>query len=120
MKFEFVLAKMEVLGSASIRTEPVNGFGSSQVQRTRSNALFSCLTAGVHSNPAACKIQQIYKRVPHRNKFVFGFSTPAKRPLERNKRHNKPEQAKEQARRGVRVSHQTKTPGATIPAGRTS
>jgi hypothetical protein len=57
---------------------------------------------------------------PHRTGFAFRFNTPVKRPLERNKRGNKPEQVRKQARHGTRVKHQIKTPGRTIPAGRNS
>jgi hypothetical protein len=45
----------------------------------------------------ACKVQQKYKPLSHRAKFAFVFNTPAKPPLERNKRDNKQEQPKEQA-----------------------
>jgi hypothetical protein len=62
------------------------------------------------------KVQQNYKPLPHRGRFAFGFNTAAKRPLEWNKRNNKPEQVKEQARRKV----SSKTPGGKIPAGRKS
>jgi hypothetical protein len=68
----------------------------------------------------ACKIQQDYKLLPHRGGFAFGFNTPAKRPLEWNKRNNKPEQAEEQVKEQARRKAPSKTPGGKIPAGRKS
>jgi hypothetical protein len=71
--------------------------------------------------PAACKIQQICKLLPHRTKFAFGFNAPTKRPLEWNKRNNKPEQVQQQAgtsaTRIVRVKHQTKRPAGRSRPG---
>jgi hypothetical protein len=68
----------------------------------------------------ACKIQQNYKLLPHRGGFAFGFNTTAKRPLEWNKRSNKPEQAEEQVKEQARRKAPNKTPGGKAPAGRKS
>src|ERR1700676_588479 len=76
---------------------------------------------------AACKIQQICKRLPRRTELAFGFNTPPKRPLERNKRNYKQEQAQQQGETSGRTPEPqrpceppNKTPGGTSPAGRKS
>jgi hypothetical protein len=50
----------------------------------------------------------------------LGFNTTAKRPLEWNKRNNKPDQAEEQVKEQAGRKAHSKTPGGKIPAGRKS